>query len=168
MTSTDPWDAPLEPQIQLSPDEPLSAEQINRLWEMFHAIATHWDIKIEVELLRSRWLDMLEARCAGVPDYRGEYANAAEVYTELLGKLGAPAAIDKLYRQTVVTDAAQAITRLTHAKFYVANDFIRCFVATGGFRGFVPKTVPGARNYTGYMGGSRFREWDPVRTGKRK
>ncbi len=164
MTSTDPWDGPLKPEILEPPVEPLDAKQLDTLWQMFRGIATHWKLDIEVELLRSRWLDMLEARGAGEIDYRGEYANAAQVYEALVAKLGESAAIDKLYRQTVVTDPGQATTKLTHAKFHVANDFIRCFVATGGFRGFVPK----ARNYTGYMGGSRFREWDPVRTGKRK
>ena len=73
-------------------------------------------------------------------------------------------AINTLYGKTIVTKAADARTRLGHAKFHVANDFIRCFVATGGFRGFVKN----ARNYTGFMGGSRFREWAPVRTGERK
>ena len=82
----------------------------------------------------------------------------------MVGALGEDAAIDLLFGKTVVTKPEDAKTRLGHAKFYVANDFIRCFVATGGFRGFVAK----ARNYTGFMGGSRFREWAPVRTGARK
>jgi hypothetical protein len=107
---------------------------------------------------------MLEARSAGVPDYCGEYVNAANVYTELSNKLTEPRAIEKVYQETSVINAEQATTRLGHAKFYVVNDFIRCYISTGGFRGFVPKS----RNYTGFMGGSRFREWPPVRTGSRK
>jgi hypothetical protein len=131
---------------------------------MFRAIDAHWRLRIEVDLLRSRWLDMIEARSSGTPDYRAEYINAANVYEALVTKLGEDAAIVRLYGMTAVTAVTQATTRLGHAKFYVANDFIRCFVATGGYRGFVPK----ARNYTGFMGGSRYREWAPVRTGKKK
>jgi hypothetical protein len=154
----------LPSEILPSPGNPLSNSQINTLWSIFQAIVVHWDLAIEVELLRSRWLDMIEARSSGAPDYRGEYVNAVEVYEALVQKLGEPAAISKIYQDTSVTSAEQATTKLGHAKFYVANDFVRCFVATGGFRGFVSN----ARNYTGFMGGSRYREWAPVRTGKRK
>jgi hypothetical protein len=145
-------------------------QQIPQLWAMFKGIADHWNLKFEVDLLRSRWLDMLEARSSNdpdypdYPDYRGEYENAALVFEELRNKHDDGFAVTKIYGKTKVKTKAQATTRLKHAKFYVANHFIRCFIATGGFRGFVPE----ARNYTGFMGGSRFREWDPVRTGKRK
>lgn len=164
MSTSDLWDEPLSVDMLRSPDIPLSNEQLDTLWTLFRAIGVHWELEIEVELLRSRWLDMLEARSGNAPDYRGEYMNAADVYAALVKKLGEPSAISKVYRETLVIKPEQATTRLSHAKFYVANDFIRCFVAIGGFRGFVPK----ARNYTGFMGGSRFREWSPVRTGKRK
>lgn len=140
---------------------------MTQLWSMFSGIAKHWDLKIEVELLRSRWLDMLEARTADDPardDYRGEYDNAARVFQALKNKHDTDFALTTIYGETKVTKPEEATSRLKHAKLYVANDFIRCFIATGGFRGFVPE----ARNYTGFMGGSRFREWDPVRTGKRK
>jgi hypothetical protein len=163
MSTFDMWDEPLPPQILSPPDTPLSNEQIDTLWALFRAIRVHWALDIEMELLRSRWLDMLESRSDGVPDYRGEYVNAAEVFAALVQRIGEPAAITKIYADTVVSKADEALSRLTHAKYFVVNDFIRCFVATGGFRGFVPK----ARNYTGFMGGSRFREWPPVRTGDR-
>lgn len=164
MSTHDFWDEPLSVDMLSSPAIPLSNEQIDTLWSLFVAIGVHWKLDIQVELLRSRWLDMLEARSSDAPDYRGEYINAADVYAVLVQKLGEPSAISKVYRDALVIKPEQATTRLSHAKFYVANDFIRCFVAIGGFRGFVPK----ARNYTGFMGGSRFREWSPVRTGKRK
>jgi hypothetical protein len=164
MSTNNIWDDTLSIAI-LSPDNnSLSDSQIDALWSLFSSIVSFWDLEFEVELLRSRWLDMLKARSSGDPDYRGEYVNAAEVFSALRGQLGEDGAVAKIYQDTIVTEADQATTRLKHAKFYVVNDFIRCFVANGGFRGFVPK----ARNYTGFMGGSRFREWDPVRTGSRK
>ena len=158
------WDEPLSTDILRSPLDPLSEAQFDTLWSMFRAIGAHWRLDVEVDLFRSRWLDMIEARSSGTPDYRAEYINAANVYQALVAKLGEGPATAKLYGETAITDVAHATTRLGHAKFYVANDFIRCFVVTGGYRGFVPN----ARNYGGFMGGSRFREWAPVRTGKRK
>ncbi|OMC15784.1 hypothetical protein A5736_01420 [Mycobacterium sp. SP-6446] len=167
------WDEPLPIAILPPPNDPLTGAQIDELWIMFSGIAKHWrlledpsDIERrrswDVELLRSRWLDMLEARSSGTPDYRGEYLNAECVFKALAKKLGGQdKAIAKIYGDTKVTEVSQATTRLAHAKFYVANDFITCFVVTGGFRRFVKD----ARNYTGFMGGSRFREWPPVRTG---
>lgn len=163
MSTPDFWDEPLPIEMLTSQDAPLSNEQVDMLWNLFRAIAVHWCLDIEIELLRSRWLDMLQARSGESPDYRGEYMNAAVVYAALVNKLGEPLAIVKVYQDTLVVKTEQAITRLSHAKFYVANDFIRCFISTGGFRAFVPK----ARNYTGFMGGSRFREWPPVRTGSK-
>lgn len=164
MAETNPWDEPLPSTMLPAPDQPLSNSEVDSLWSMFSAIKDHWTLEIDTELMRSRWLDMLEARGSGTPDYRGEYVLAVAVWTELVDKLKKPGAIQKLYGDTVVESEEQATTRLAHAKFYVANDFIRCFVAKGGFRAFVDD----ARNYTGYMGGSRFREWPPVRTGSRR
>ena len=158
------WDQQLPVDMLMALDQPLSGAEVDLLWSMFRSIAIHWETKIDAELMRSRWLDMLEARSSGRSDFRGEYSNAASVWKAMLDKLEEPGARTKLYGDTVVTNVDQATTRLAHVKFYVANDFIRCFVATGGFRGFVPK----ARNYTGFMGGSRFREWPPIRTGSRR
>ncbi len=160
MTQTPLWDEPLPPALLTEFDKPLSEEQIARLWALFAGIDTHWQLKFAVDLLRSRWLDMLEARRAEPPDYTAEYINAATVFEALETALGMDAAIRKFYGQTNVQKNDEALTRLGHAKFFVGNDFIRCFIACGGFRGFVPK----GRNYTGFMGGSRFREWPPVRT----
>jgi hypothetical protein len=140
--------------------EPLSEDQVKTLWALFTGIDTHWRLGLPVNLLRSRWLDMLEARRAEAPDYTGEYANAASVFAALVQSSGLDAAIAKFYGDTKLKSADEAVTRLGHAKFYVGNDFIRCFMACGGFRGFVKQ----GRNYAGFMGGSRFREWAPVRT----
>jgi hypothetical protein len=165
MQAPELWEQPLSAEMLPAPDYPLSNDEIAKLWSLFTAIADHWKLTdLDVGLFRSRWLDMLEARCSGAPDYRGEYVNAVEVSEALVTALGRETAIDTIYGKTVVTTAAQATTRLGHAKFFVINDFIRCFIACGGFRGFVPH----ARNYSGFMGGSRFREWTSVRTRNRR
>lgn len=163
MNQTPFWDEPLPPTMATNFDEPLSETQVATLWALFTGIDAHWQLDLAVDLLRSRWLDMLEARRAEPPDYTAEYINAAAVFDALVAALGKDAAIAKFYGETKVQNIEEALTRLGHAKFFVGNDFIRCFIACGGFRGFVPK----GRNYTGFMGGSRFREWSPVRTGPR-
>jgi hypothetical protein len=166
------WDDPLQPAILSSPPDPLSAYQVTTLWRIFIGIESYWNLgedtddvarnrPWDIELARSRWLDMLEARSSGTPDYRGEYVNAVDVFEELVRELpGEDRAITKIYGETKVTRQEDATTRLAHAKFFVVNDFIKCFIIAGGFRRF----VKASRNYAGYMGGSRFREWPPVRT----
>jgi hypothetical protein len=158
------WDEVIDAKMIEPSGEALTEWQVSTLWTMFAAISQYWELDFAVDLLRSRWLDMIEAQSIGAPDYRGEYANAASVFDAMVKTLGEEEAITLLYGKTIVAKPEDAKTRLGHAKFHVANDFIRCFVATGGFRGFVKN----ARNYTGFMGGSRFREWAPVRTGKLK
>jgi len=158
------WDEAIDPKMIVPSGDALTEWQMATLWAMFVAIPPHWKLDFPINLLHSRWLDMIEAQSAGNSDYRGEYANAASVYDAMVKALGENEAIELLYGKTIVTKPEDAKTRLGHAKYFVVNDFIRCFVATGGFRGFVPK----ARNYTGFMGGSRFREWAPVRTGVHK
>ena len=155
------WDEPLPPVLITDFVEPLTEAQVATLWALFVGIDTHWHLDFAVDLLRSRWLDMLEARRVEAPDYTAEYSNAAAVFGALVAALGADAAIAKFYGETKIQKIEEAVTRLGHAKFFVGHDFIRCFMACGGFRGFVPK----GRNYSGFMGGSRFREWPPVRTG---
>lgn len=161
MTETQPWEKSLDTEQLTDYSAPLSEGQVAILWDLFTGINNHWDLKYSVGLLRSRWLDMLEARRAELPDYTAEYINAAEVFDAMRQALGKEQAIAIFYGETNVQSKNKATTKLAHAKFYVGNDFIRCFIACGGFRGFVEK----ARNYAGFMGGSRFREWPPVRTG---
>lgn len=163
MNQTPYWDEPLPSQMLTEFVEPLSEGQVAILWDLFTGIDVHWKLQYPVDLLRSRWLDMIEACRAESPDHTAEYINAALVFDALVTGLGRAGAIDKFFGQTNVQKIDQAVTRLGHAKFFVGNGFIRCFVACGGFRGFVPK----GRNYSGFMGGSRFREWAPVRTGPR-
>ena len=154
------WDEPLPPAMLADYDAPLSEQQVASLWALFAGIDAHWQLGFAIDMVRSRWLDMIEARRSETPDYTAEYINAATAFDALVTAVGKDQAVGKIYGETIVQKPEQALTRLGHAKFFVGNDFIRCFIACGGFRAFVPK----GRNYTGFMGGSRFREWPPVRT----
>ncbi|MBU1189113.1 MAG: hypothetical protein KKC01_08790 [Gammaproteobacteria bacterium] len=163
MTDTPYWDEKVPTSLLGPADTPPNEKQVELLWQMFVGITEHWQLDFAIDLLRSRWLDMLQARRSGDPDYTEEYINAAKVFEALLDALGSSGAIETIYGKTIVTKESEATTRLRHAKYFVANDFIRCFTACGGFRALVP-----GRNYTGFLGGSRFREWAPVRTRARQ
>jgi hypothetical protein len=159
------WDDPITSGEMLpASDKPLTNDQLKTLWSVFKGITEYWALDFNVELIHRRWLDMIQARCSGDPDYSGEYVNAVNVYKALDKHFHRAGALVMIYEKTIVTDDDKPSTRLEHAKRFVINDFIRCFIINGGYRGFVPNAL----NYTGYMGGSRYQEWDPVRTGGRK
>jgi len=73
------WDEALPPEMLPAPPAPLTNQEMATLWSMFVAVDTHWTLGYSVDLMRSRWLDMLKARGSGSPDFRGEYLNAAKV-----------------------------------------------------------------------------------------
>jgi len=149
-------------QDEFEPPRPLKEEELGLLWDLFCAIPTHWGLTFNTQLLRSRWNDMIAVRSSGPPDRRHAFVDAAAVFKALRNQQ--PEHLKLIFSDTVVRESKDGMTRLEHAKLFVINDFLRCFVAMGGFRAFVPE----GRNYTGFLGGSRFREWAPVRTGGRR
>jgi hypothetical protein len=61
-------------------DQPPGREEVDVAWSMLRAITNHWQMeKTNPVLVRSRWLNMLEARRSRQVDFRGEYRNAARV-----------------------------------------------------------------------------------------
>jgi hypothetical protein len=149
------------PDQLLMPDRELTEAEMAALWRVFVKIESVWKFEPMAESFHSQWLDMVKARIAHEPSYMGEYINAAAVITEL-EQMEVGTWEDLLFFKTVVEEKPKAKSKLEHAKFYVVNDFIRCFILLGGFTAF------GGKNYTGFMGGSRFADVAPVRTGGRQ
>ena len=141
------------------PDRELTPSEIESLWILFEAIQDVWSLNKIAPTLKTKWLDLLVARGKAQPSYRAEFINAAAVAEEIRTSLDWQ---DLLFFQTIVTDGGNVQTRLQHAKFFVVNDFLRCFILSGGFESF------GGRNYPGFMGGSRFASAPPVRVGARQ
>jgi hypothetical protein len=139
----------------------LSADEVESLWRIFVAIDQTWELEGVANVLRSQWHELLAARVASTPSYLGELKNAAAVVEELIAE-HPEGWREILFFETIITSDEHALTPLLHAKFYVVNDFVRAQIALGGFASF------GGRNYTGYMGGSRYHENPPVRTGNLK
>lgn len=142
-----------------APDRELTPSEIDSLWVLFEAIQDVWALNKIAPMLKTQWLDMLAAREKAQPSYRAEFINAAAVGEEIRSSMDWQ---DLLFFRTIVTDGSKAKTRLEHAKFFVVNDFVRCFILSGGFESF------GGKNYTGFMGGSRFASAPPVRVGGRQ
>lgn len=158
----DYWDEVIDGETgEFESPRPLTDDELALLWDLFCAIPAHWGLTFNPQLLRSRWNDMVTVRSAGPPDRRPAFIDAAAVFAAL--RTNRLDHCKLIFSDTVVKEKKPGMTRLEHAKLDVINDFLRCFVAMGGFRAFVPE----GRNYTGFLGGSRFREWAPVRTGRR-
>ena len=128
----------------------LRPEEVGRLWEVFEAIASTWgDPDGEPRLQRSQWLEFLEVRTAEAPSYLEEYRSAIRVLDELRENHG-DQAMKKLLFESGMKEGDAATTRLAHLKMFVVDEFIRVWLASGGFK------VYGAGNYNGYISGSRF------------
>jgi hypothetical protein len=131
-----------------SPIGRLSPEEIDQLWEIFVAIATTWGHPDADPMpLRSQWLEFVELRVSHTPSYLAEYQNAIQVL-EGWKTDQSQAALTKLLRASSAQLGDE--TPVAHLKKYVVDEFIRVWVATGGFREY------GAGNYNGYISGSRF------------
>jgi hypothetical protein len=135
----------------------LSAEHIDRLWAIFVAIAREWgDPDADPMLQRSQWLEFVGLRVRQAPSYLEEYRNAVGVLDEWKARHG-DQALPKILREPGVKPADTATSRLARLKKYVVDEFIRVWLATGGFRTY------GAGNYNGYISGSRFAVRPPYR-----
>lgn len=147
------------PEILTGDNSGLSDDALAELWEIFIRIGHVWEINTKAGEMRSRWLDMIQSRMRKDPvDYSAEYMNAVTVWRYLEAHHSRD--LDKfVFFDTIVTDSGSVRTRLDHAKFFVINDFIKCFVLLSGFKDF------GGKNYKGFMGGSRRADEPPIRTG---
>ena len=127
------------------------------LWRLFQQIGRAWDCAKHDSLeVRSSWLEFVEAKSTVSPSYTGEYSNAVLVCAELEDVHG-----DDAYRRLFFDNGIPAgppMTRLAHAKRFVADEFMSVQIVAGGFKSF------GDLNYKGFVGGSRFNIQARVRT----
>ncbi len=147
---------PLAAGLIKSSARPLKEDETEGLWRIFAAINDEWRLfhtrdpkhpVADASNLRSTWLEFvtLRADSGNYPSYVGEYENALEMLRALESVDGADAVKTLLFAEEPSPD-----TRLAHAKRYVVDEFITVMVIASGFKEF------GARNYNGFIGGSRF------------
>lgn len=141
-------------------DRLLTAEAADVLWLLVERIECAWFTERRANSIKPQWLDYLQASVEAPPSLLGEYENAVAVFKELMSSM--PERVDELLLFHSAPPLTATSTRLDHAKRFVVDRFIRCYVMLVGFQEF------GGRNYNGFMGGSRFADTAPVRVGGRQ
>jgi hypothetical protein len=137
-----------------SPLGRLSPEEIDQLWDIFVAIARTWGRPDADPMpMRSQWLEFVELRVGQAPSYLVEYQNAIAVLAGWKTDQNEAALTNLLCDSSAQPGPASTLAHTTpaaHLKRYVVDEFIRVWLAAGGFREY------GAGNYNGYISGSRF------------
>ncbi|CAL2089790.1 hypothetical protein [Tenacibaculum sp. 190524A02b] len=143
----------------------LTHQNKEALWELFEAIGENWgNTTYHSNNQRSSWYEMLKAKTENAPNYSGEYVNAIYVLNELYEIYGKEQAYKKLFFESGVDNDAPPTTRLAHCKIFVVNEFIRMQVTAGGFKSWGTKFGgERAKNYHGFLGGSRYNRISRVR-----
>jgi hypothetical protein len=161
---------------QLLPAEPreLTRAEIDGLWRIFVAIGAIWKNTVHDSAgLKSSWLEFLTEKSMIRPSYVAEYVNALEVVEELIRMYEETHAFEMLFLHNGIPLDSNGHylldTRLAHAKYFVADEFIRVQIVAGGFKDFIrPQQKTGIFpenivNYNGFIAGSRFNRIKPVR-----
>ncbi|MDD7885655.1 hypothetical protein [Flavivirga sp. 57AJ16] len=143
----------------------LTYQNKEALWDIFEAIGKNWSNTIyDSNNQRSSWYEMIKAKTENAPNYSGEYVNAIYVLNELYDLYGKEEAFKKLFFESGVDNSAPPTTRLAHCKIYVVNEFIRMQVTAGGFKSWGTKYGgEQAKNYHGFLGGTRYNRIPKVR-----
>jgi hypothetical protein len=139
----------------------LTTDERSALWRLFQEIGRCWkNVRRDSINLKSSWLEFIEAKTMRPPSYTAEYANAVEVVSELVAMHGEKEAYSRLFLDFQA--GPEPLTRLAHAKIYVVDEFIHVQVVAAGFRGFGGKKH--AKNYNGFIRGSRYNRLERVRS----
>ncbi len=176
---------PLASPLLAAEPRKLTRAEIDGLWRIFVVIGTVWQNTVyNSGGLKSSWLEFLIAKTMTRPSYVAEYVNALEVVAELIKIYGEKEAFETLFldnggplddkgiplNKPLFKDNVpiKLDTRLTHAKHFVVDEFIRVQVVAGGFRNFIRPHETEIRpennvNYNGFIAGSRFNRIKPVR-----
>lgn len=143
----------------------LTHQNKEALWELFEAIGENWSNTIyNSNNQRSSWYEMLKAKTENAPNYTGEYVNAIYVLHELYALYGKKEAFYKLFFESGIAHDEPPTTRLAHCKVFVVNEFIRMQITAGGFKSWGTKYGgEQARNYHGFLGGTRYNRVSRVR-----
>lgn len=147
----------------------LTHQNKEALWELFEAIGENWQNTIhDSHNQRSSWYEMLKAKTENAPNYAGEYVNAIYVLNELYSMYGKEDAFSKIFFESGIKNDEPPTTRLAHCKVYVVNEFIRVQITAGGFKSWGTKNGgERAKNYHGFLGGSRYNRTPKVRAFER-
>lgn len=156
------------PEVFSAEPRELNADEMEQLWELFHAIGTYWENTSDDSAgQRSSWTEFVILRAAERPSYIAEYESALKVIAELQAEFDADAFPTLFQHKLKAKDPCR--TRMDHAKRFVVDEFIRMQIVAGGFRGFGSDADGTNRknrrplNYNGFVRGSRYNRFVQVR-----
>lgn len=140
-------------------DGQLSVHDLDELWRLFQGIHETWgENQSRVENMASGFREFVSVKSNEPDSYLNEYRSACVTLKQLREIHG-----EKLYEYilldpTVIADVqtnyGSPVSRL---RKFVVEEFIRVYVASGGFRSY------GGKNYGGFVSGSRYRQNPPYR-----
>lgn len=127
--------------------EPLRRSEIEDLWRIVDAIHRTWgDPETDPLHFRSQWHEFVTTRAEQEPSYLEEYRSGLQVLLEF-----GTSHPDDIWTIVFFQHGGPGLeTRFGHLRKFVIEEFIRVWLAAGGFKSY------GAGNYNGYVSGSRF------------
>jgi hypothetical protein len=129
--------------------EPTPDAQTETLWSLFVAIGEHWALGDDSDQYRLRFLTFMENRVNVNPLYRDSYRDGAGLIDDLVRRMGAKAAFEKIFTDKPrIPPTGTPATPLEALQRFVVNEFIAFRLAVGSFKTF------GAINYPGYPAGA--------------
>jgi len=149
----------LQPKGSANLSQLLQPQEIAELWILFTAIHKLWgESETRVEDMASRWREFIGVKCQGGQSYLDTYRSGCLVLQQLSERYGASCHEYVLLDPDVIAEAkSNPALPISQLRRMIIEEFIRVYVASGGFRSY------GGENYGGFVSGSRYRQNPPYR-----
>lgn len=140
-------------------DGPLSLDEFDELWRLFVAIHETWgEAQSRIEDMASGFREFVGVKSQNPHSYLDEYRSACVTLKQLREIHGETFYAYVLLDPAVIADVhANTGSPVSRLRTFVVEEFIRVYVASGGFRSY------GGKNYGGFVSGSRYRQNPPYR-----
>lgn len=137
----------------------LPPDDMSELWGLFAAIHEHWsESSAKVEDMASRWREFISVKCEGTVSYLQHYQESASLLRQIRRDLGKRCYEHVLFDADVIAETkSNPDLPISRLRRFVVEEFVRVYVASGGFRTY------GGKNYGGFVSGSRYRQSPPYR-----
>ena len=126
------------------------------LWDLFLGIHSTWGNEAcKPEDMASRWREFIAVKTNSTPSYLFEYQETCKLLKELENVHK-----EKVFDHIFFELKPSGNTPISCFKEFVADEFIRVYISSGGFKCF------GGANFGGFVSGSRYRTIPPYRISK--
>ncbi len=133
--------------------------EYDELWKLFVAIHQIWgESQARVEDMASGFREFVSVKCENPHSYLDKYRSACVTLKQLREIHRDNLHTYLLLDPDVIADVhANSESPVSRMRKFVVEEFIRVYVASGGFRSY------GGKNYGGFVSGSRYRQIPPYR-----